>query len=99
VPIETGSWANVLMTQAAGSNFTSLVDLTMPPGPNNLAGSGSIVGTSTIGGVQELSIGLGMWYFQSHFRELARGIVDWATRGVSLGYDRNYFSMHVDDVF
>ncbi|HEX2806263.1 MAG TPA: fibronectin type III domain-containing protein, partial [Kineosporiaceae bacterium] len=27
------------------------------------------------------------------------GIVSWATRGIHLGYQRNYFNVHVDDVF
>ena len=33
------------------------------------------------------------------FDVLAPGIVSWATRGVNLGYHRNYFGVQVDDVF
>ncbi len=36
---------------------------------------------------------------QRQFRLLARGIVEWLTQGVHLGQDRNYFAVHIDDVF
>jgi hypothetical protein len=36
---------------------------------------------------------------QWQFRLLGHGIITWLTKGVHLGYDRNYFSVHVDDVF
>ena len=32
-------------------------------------------------------------------QRIAEGIVSWATRGINLGYQRNYFNVHVDDVF
>jgi hypothetical protein len=37
--------------------------------------------------------------YQQQFRLPARGIVEWLTQGVHLGQDRNYFAVHVDDVF
>lgn len=37
--------------------------------------------------------------YQQQFRLLARGIVEWMTQGVHLGASRNYFAVHVDDVF
>ena len=37
--------------------------------------------------------------YQQQFRLLARGIVEWMTGGVHLGASRNYFAVHVDDVF
>ena len=37
--------------------------------------------------------------YQQQFRVLARGIVEWLTQGVHLGQARNYFAVHVDDVF
>jgi hypothetical protein len=36
---------------------------------------------------------------QIHAQLLRHGMLSWATRGVHLGYQRNYFEMHVDDVF
>jgi hypothetical protein len=30
---------------------------------------------------------------------IAHGIITWMTRGIRLGFDRNYFSAHIDDVF
>ncbi|HEX2809075.1 MAG TPA: fibronectin type III domain-containing protein, partial [Kineosporiaceae bacterium] len=37
--------------------------------------------------------------YMQWFNEVAPGIVSWATRGIHLGYQRNYFNVHVDDVF
>ncbi|HEU5157421.1 MAG TPA: hypothetical protein VFU43_10525 [Streptosporangiaceae bacterium] len=36
---------------------------------------------------------------QWQFRLLGHGIISWLTKGVHLGYDRSYFSVHIDDVF
>ncbi|MEA2248255.1 MAG: hypothetical protein QOH46_2784, partial [Solirubrobacteraceae bacterium] len=36
---------------------------------------------------------------QLHAELLRHGILSWATRGIFLGYQRNYFEMQVDDVF
>ncbi|MGV8910727.1 MAG: hypothetical protein ACOH1Y_17255 [Propionicimonas sp.] len=35
---------------------------------------------------------------QTWFRLMAHGFVTWMTKGVHLGYDRNYFAVNVDDV-
>ena len=37
--------------------------------------------------------------FQSHHQLLRDGMLDWVTRGVFLGYPRNYLGLDVDDVF
>ncbi len=37
--------------------------------------------------------------YQTQFRALAHGLVTWLTKGVHLGLNRQYFSVHVDDVF
>jgi hypothetical protein len=37
--------------------------------------------------------------FQVHNNLLRHGMLSWATRGTYLGYQRNYFETHVDDVF
>jgi hypothetical protein len=36
--------------------------------------------------------------YMQWYNELAPGIVAWMTRGIHLGYQRNYFAVHVDDV-
>ena len=36
---------------------------------------------------------------QLHAQILRHGMLSWVTRGVFLGYQRNYYEMQVDDVF
>src|SRR3954451_11266960 len=36
---------------------------------------------------------------QSHAQLLRHGMLNWVTRGVFLGYQRNYLELHVDDLF
>ena len=35
----------------------------------------------------------------SHFQLMRHGLLSWLTRGTYLGYQRNYMTWHVDDVF
>ena len=37
--------------------------------------------------------------FQNHDQLLRHGMLNWVTRGVYLGYQRNYLELQVDDVF
>ena len=37
--------------------------------------------------------------FQLHNQLLRHGMLNWVTRGVYLGDQRNYFTMHIDDIF
>ena len=37
--------------------------------------------------------------FQLHNHLLRHGMLNWVTRGVYLGTQRNYFMMHIDDIF
>ena len=48
---------------------------------------------------EELVSTISMNQSQSQFQVLAHGIITWMTKGVHLGYDRNYFTVQVDDVF
>jgi hypothetical protein len=75
--------------------FTSYVDLPVPGG----TGRGSLVGEYVHDGRRELVVTFAYNQHQKQFRLLARGIVEWLTDGVHLGRDRNYFAVHVDDVF
>ncbi|MER5870264.1 hypothetical protein [Streptomyces sp. NPDC002044] len=75
------------------AGYTSYLDA--PVG----SGRASLVGEYTHDGRSELVVTFGYNQFQQQFRLLARGIVEWLTQGVHLGQSRNYFAVHVDDVF
>ncbi|MFI9149195.1 hypothetical protein [Streptomyces sp. NPDC053367] len=77
------------------TGFTSYVDIPVPGG----SGRGSLVGEYAHDGRRELVVTFAYNQHQRQFRLLARGIVEWLTDGVHLGRDRNYFAVHVDDVF
>ncbi|MFJ9693197.1 hypothetical protein [Kitasatospora sp. NPDC101183] len=90
-----GYLATPLASLPAGASFTPLVDAAIP----NSTSRGSLVGEYTHDGRKELVVTFVYNQYQQQFRLLARGMVDWITQGVHLGYDRNYFATHVDDVF
>lgn len=75
------------------TGYTSLVDAPVD------GGRASMVGEYTHDGRTELVVTFGYNQYQKQFRLLARGMVDWLTQGVHLGQSRNYFAVHVDDVF
>lgn len=77
------------------TDFTSYVDIPVPAG----SGRGSLVGEYRHDGRRELVVTFAYNEYQQQFRLLARGIVEWLTQGVHLGQARNYFAVHVDDVF
>ena len=98
VPFSTGSYAYIatpLATQAAGATFTPFVTAPITGG----TGSGSLIGAYSSGGLEQLVITTNYLSSQQHFRTLAHGIISWMTRGVHLGYNRSYFTMHFDDAF
>ncbi|MGW2564292.1 hypothetical protein ACWCXB_34840 [Streptomyces sp. NPDC001514] len=75
--------------------FTSYVDAPVPGGD----GRASLLGEYAHDGRRELVVTFAYNQHQRQFRLLARGMVEWLTQGVHLGQSRNYFSVHVDDVF
>lgn len=75
------------------AGYTSYVDA--PVG----SGRASLVGAYTHDGRTELVVTFGYNRYQRQYRLLARGIVEWLTQGVHLGQSRNWFAVHVDDVF
>jgi hypothetical protein len=89
-----GYAATPLATLPAGSSFTPLVSVTAPGGA-----TGSLIGDYAHNGIEELVITAAFNGNQQYFEELAHGIITWATRGVHLGYQRNYFAVQADDVF
>ncbi|WSQ14178.1 hypothetical protein OG604_44140 [Streptomyces sp. NBC_01231] len=84
-----------LSTPVAGADFTSYVDAPIP----GRSTRGSLVGEYRHDGRRELVVTFVYNQYQQQFRLLARGIVEWMTGGVHLGASRNYFAVHVDDVF
>ncbi|GAA3286135.1 hypothetical protein GCM10020218_047440 [Dactylosporangium vinaceum] len=80
---------------AAGATFTPMVTGTKPGGGT----SGSLMGVYAHDGREELVVTLAANRYQTHALELGHGLITWLTKGVHLGYTRNYFSVHVDDVF
>ncbi|MER7111277.1 hypothetical protein [Streptomyces sp. NPDC000229] len=74
--------------------FTSYLDVPVDGG-----GRASLIGQYAHDGRRELVVTFAYNQYQRQFRALARGIVEWLTQGVHLGQNRNYLSVHVDDVF
>nr|BEK67270.1 hypothetical protein KPHV_44970 [Kitasatospora purpeofusca] len=93
-PAGSGQLANPLGTLPAGASFTTLVDAPVPGG----SGRGSLVGEYAHDGRRELVLTFTYRQEHSQFRLLARGLVDWVTQGVHVGFDRNYLSVEVDGV-
>ncbi|MFF7892664.1 hypothetical protein ACFZDI_12355 [Streptomyces sp. NPDC007907] len=79
----------------AGADFTPYVEAAIP----GQTTKGTLVGEYRHDGRRELVVTFVYNQYQQQFRLLARGIVEWMTGGVHLGASRNYFSVHVDDVF
>ncbi|MEU0967702.1 hypothetical protein ABZ357_20565 [Streptomyces sp. NPDC005917] len=77
------------------TGFTSYVDIPVPGG----TGTGSLLGEYAHDGRRELVLTFAYNQYQQQFRVLAQGIVEWLTQGVHLGRARNYFAVHIDDVF
>jgi hypothetical protein len=73
----------------AGSKFEQVLT-----GPQ-----GTLAGVYTKGGRSELVLTFSYNHNQQQFRLLAHGIISWLTKGIHLGYQRNYFAVHVDDLF
>ncbi|GGQ02140.1 hypothetical protein [Streptomyces roseolilacinus] len=84
-----------LSTPVAGADFTPYVQAPIP----GTTKRGSLVGEYRHDGRRELVVTFVYNRHQQQFRLLARGIVRWMTGGVHLGTSRNYFAVHVDDVF
>lgn len=77
----------------AGAGFTPLVT-----GRAKSGAAGSVAGVFSGDGREQLVITTALNRYLTHGLVLGHGLVSWLTRGVNLGYWRNYFSLHVDDV-
>ena len=78
---------------AAGATLTPLV--------TGSAGgtTGSLVAVYSHDGRDEMVVTMASNRNQTHGMLLAHGMVTWLTQGIHLGYWRNWFTMHVDDLF
>src|SRR5262249_37296247 len=90
-----GYLATPVTPPAAGQTFTPLVDAPIGATSNR----GSLIGAFSADGREQLVITFEANAFQTHFRVLEHGIITWMTKGLHLGHTRNYFTVHVDDVF
>ena len=73
------------------SVFTTLV-----AGPS----ASSLVGIhANPAGFEDLVVTISSNQYQLHSLLLYHGMINWVTGGVYLGYARNYFTLHIDDVF
>jgi hypothetical protein len=93
VPESYGYLANP--APAAGTTFDTYLTGTAPGG----GGSGTLAGVYTHDGRSEMVMTYAYNVNQWQFRTIGHGLISWLTKGVHLGYDRNYFSVHVDDIF
>ncbi len=86
-----GYQATELATQATGASFHSLLE-----GPNKSALAGIYTHPN---GVQELVETFNQNQFQLQAELLRHGALNWATRGVFFGDQRNYYEADIDDNF
>ena len=70
---------------------------TLLSGPGNTAYLG--IYTHPDDGREEMVMTVASNQFQNHNQLLRHGMLNWVTRGVYLGYERNYLELDVDDVF
>jgi hypothetical protein len=80
---------------AAGRSFVPYLTATIP----GTSTQGVLAGVYTAGGRSEWVTTFAYNFHQHQYRLIAHGMVTWMTRGVHLGHNRNYLSVHVDDVF
>jgi hypothetical protein len=79
----------------ATTSFTPYLTATIP-GTTTTA---TLAGVYNNAGRQQMEISFGYNYYQLQYRYIAHALADWVTRGVHLGYWRNYLTVDYDDVF
>lgn len=83
------------LPDTATTSYTPYLTATVP----GTGQTGVLAGVYKVNERERLAINFAYHYFQEQFRHLSHGIVDWVTKGIHLGLWRNYFAVHVDDVF
>lgn len=92
---ESFGYMAIPLANTATRTFTTLVDAPIPGSSRR----GSLLGAVKNGTREELVSTVAVNQFQSQFQVIAHGIITWMTKGVHLGYDRNYFTVQLDDAF
>jgi len=90
VPLDEWTWG-FTATPLPGSGHTVLVE-----GPGGASWVGVIDNPA---GFEEMVVTIESGTDQFHSLLLGHGQLAWVTRGVYLGYSRNYYSAHFDDIF
>jgi hypothetical protein len=83
------------MPVAGTKSFTPFVEATIP----GTATSGVLLGVYKDGTHEEMVLTASMNQYQLQQQLLFPGILDWLTYGVHVGTEKNFLSVHVDDVF
>jgi hypothetical protein len=76
-------------------SFTPFVTVTIPATTT----AGVLLGVYTDNGREQLVMTSSVNQYQIQQQALFHGILNWLTYGVHLGTEKNFFSVHVDDVF
>ncbi|WP_073488822.1 hypothetical protein [Streptoalloteichus hindustanus] len=81
---------------AVGRRFETVLTAPVPGGAGE---RGVLAGVLHENGRERLVLTFASNPHQQQSQVLSHGLITWLTRGVHLGYQRNYFSVHIDDVF
>jgi hypothetical protein len=76
-------------------SFTPLVTVPIPAATVD----GVLIGVYNDNGREQMVLTTSVNQYQFQQQALFQGILNWLTYGVHLGTERNFFTMHVDDVF
>jgi hypothetical protein len=96
VPIDNSSTFDDAFGYQATPAFPSPTFETLLTGPNNSSYLGIY---NKPDGREEMVMTVDSNQFQNHAWLLRHGMLNWVTRGYFLGTQRNYFEMHIDDIF
>lgn len=83
------------LPNTATATFTPFLTATIP----GTTTTGTLAGVYNNAGREQMEVSFGYNYYQLQFRYIAHALADWVTRGVHLGYWRNYLTVDYDDVF
>ncbi|MET0343188.1 MAG: hypothetical protein ABW252_19425 [Polyangiales bacterium] len=92
---ETYGYLAAPLAPEDGRAFTPLLEAVLPDG----AARGVILGVYDDDGREEMAVLVAMNASQLAQQMLFPGMLSWLTRGVHLGQERAYLSVHVDDLF
>ena len=83
------------LPNTATATFTPFLTATIP----GTSTTGTLAGVYDNAGREQMEISFGYSNYQLQYRYIAHALADWVTRGVHLGYWRNYLTVNYDDVF